>query len=57
MSFFTTNEFSVRVTKITSRIGISRTHCLPIFNLFELNELPPYYQKHKNHIILNGITL
>ena len=29
MSFATTDEFSVRVTKITSRIGLSWTHSLP----------------------------
>ena len=46
MSFVTTHEFSVRVKKITSRIGVSWTHGLPIFNLFKLNELRPYYQKH-----------
>ena len=27
------------------------------FNLFKLNELWPYYQKHINQIILNSITL
>ena len=36
MSFVTTGEFSVRVIKITSRIGVSVTHSLllfyPIFN-------------------------
>ena len=35
VSFVTTNEFSVRVTKIISRIGVSRTHSLPFcFDLF-----------------------
>ena len=33
------------------------TVCLSIFNLFKLNELWPYYQKHVNQIILNGTTL
>ena len=28
-----------------------------LFNLFKLNELWPYYQKHKKQIILNCITL
>ena len=32
VSFVMTDEFSVRVTKITSRIGVSQTHCLS-FNL------------------------
>ena len=58
VSFFTTGEFSVRVTKITSRFGVSWTHSyLSIFNLFKLNELWPYYQKHVNQIILNSTTL
>ena len=35
MSFDTTDEFSVRVTKITSRIDVSLTHSLPFcFKLF-----------------------
>ena len=33
------------------------TAYLPIFNLFKLNELWPYYQKHVNQIILNCTTL
>ena len=33
------------------------TAYLPIFNLFKLNELWPYYQKHVNQIILNRTTL
>ena len=31
VSFVTTDEFSVRVTKITSRIGVSWTHSLPSY--------------------------
>ena len=31
VSFVTTDEFSVRVTKITSRIGVSWTHSLPFY--------------------------
>ena len=31
VSFITTDEFSVRVTKITSRIGVSWTHSLPFY--------------------------
>ena len=57
VSFVMTEKFSVRVTKTTSRIGVSWTHSLPIFNLFKLNELCPYYQKHVNQIILNCTTL
>ena len=34
VSFVTTNEFSVRVTKIISRIGVSRTHSLPFLTYF-----------------------
>ena len=33
------------------------TDYLSIFNLFKLNELWPYYQKHVNQIILNLTTL
>ena len=33
------------------------TAYLSIFNLFKLNELWPYYQKHVNQIILNRTTL
>ena len=33
------------------------TACLSIFDLFKLNELWPYYQKHVNQIILNCKTL
>ena len=58
MSYVTIDEFSVRVTKSTSRIGVSRTHSLlAIFNLFELNELWPHYLKHVNKIILNYMIL
>ena len=59
VSFVTAGEFSVRVTKITSRIGVSWTHSLPFyfFSQFKLNELWPYYQKHVNQIILNRTTL
>ena len=31
VSFVMTDEFSVRVTKITSRIGVSWTHSLPLY--------------------------
>ena len=58
VSFVTTDDFSVRVTKIISRVRFSWTHSLPFyFNLFKLNELWRYYQKHVNQIILNQITL
>ena len=39
VSFFTTDEFSVRVTKITSRIGVSWTHSLPFLFLTYLNSM------------------
>ena len=58
LSFVTTDEFSVMVTKTTSRIGISWTHSPPsYFFQIKLNELWPYYQKHVNQIILNRTTL
>ena len=58
VSFLTTDKFSVRFTKITSRAGVSWTHSyLSISNLFKLNELWLCYQKHVNQIILNHITL
>ena len=37
VSFVTTDEFSVRVTKITLRIGVSWTHSLPFYFLTYLN--------------------
>ena len=37
VSFITTDEFSVRVTKITLRIGVSWTHSLPFYFLTYLN--------------------
>ena len=30
VSFVTTNEFSMRVSKIASRIGVSQNHSLPL---------------------------
>ena len=51
VSLVTTDEFLVRVTKITSRIGVS------FFNQFKLNKLWPHYQKHVNQIIFNHTTL
>ena len=57
MSFVMTDEFSVMMTKMSSRIGVPWTHNLSIFNLFKLNELWPFYRKHVIQIILNGITL
>ena len=57
VSFVMTDDFSVRVTKITSRIGVSWNHSLPIFNLFKLNELWSYYQKQVNQIIFYRKTL
>ena len=59
VSFVTTDELSVRFTKITSRIGVSLTHSLPFYFFFEfkLNKFWPYYQKHVNQIIFNYTTL
>ena len=37
MPFVTADEFSVRVTAITSRIGVSLTHSLPFYFLNYLN--------------------
>ena len=39
VSFVMADEFSVRVTKITSKIGVSSTHSLPFyfFSKFKLN--------------------
>ena len=33
------------------------TACLSIFNIFKLNKLWPYYQKHVNQLILNRTNL
>ena len=45
MSFVTTDEFSVRVTKLLQGlVSHELTAYLSIFNLFKLNELWPYYQ-------------
>ena len=52
-----TDEFSVRVTKITLLVSHGLTAYLYGFNLLKLNELWPYYQKHINQIILNFIVL
>ena len=56
MSFVTTDEFSMRVTKLLQRlVSHELTAYLSIFKLFKLNELRPYYQKHVNQIILNHV--
>ena len=58
MPFVTKDEFSVRVTKLLQGlVSLEPTAYLSIFNLFKLNELWPYYQKHVNQIILNRTTL
>ena len=59
VSFVTADEFSVKVTKATSRIALWWTHSLSFYfmNLSKLNELWPCYQKHVNQIALNHITL
>ena len=60
MSFVMTDEFSVAITKITSRIGLvsyELTIYLSVFGQFKLNEIWPFYQKNVNHLILNCKTL
>ena len=53
MSFFTTDEFSLRVTKITSRSHELRDY-LSIFNLFKLMAIlskackPDYFESHNS---------
>ena len=55
MSFFPTDEFSVTVTKvIQGSMSHELTAYLSIFNLFKVNELWPYCQK---HVILNRTNL
>ena len=51
MSFVTAEEFSVMVTKITSRIGVSWTHSFPFWLWPLFNSMKwPYYQKDVNQI-------
>ena len=51
MSFVATEESSVKVTKVVSKIIVSNFYLL-------LNSVKwPYYQKHVNDINLNHITL
>ena len=57
VSFLTTDEFSVRVTKIQGLLCHKLTAYLSIINQFKLNELWPYYQTHVNQMILNHATL
>ena len=55
LSFVTADEFSVSVTKIIQGLVSNEpTAYLSIFNLFKVNELWPYYQK---HVILNSANL
>ena len=55
MSFVTADEFTVSVTKIIQGLVSNEpTAYLSIFNLFKVNELWPYYQK---HVILNSANL
>ena len=56
MSFVMAYEFSLRFTKITSRMSHELSAYLSIFNQFKLNDLWPY-QKHVKQIILNSTTL
>ena len=59
VSFVTTDEFSVRVTKITFRIGVSWTHSLPLFltNLNLTNYDHIIKSMYINQIIFNRTTL
>ena len=59
MSFVRTDEFSVSQKKkiLQGLVSHEVTAYFSIFNLFKLNELWPYYQKHVNQIILNHKTL
>ena len=58
VSFVTADEFSVRVTKITSRILLLVSHELTAYlSIFNLSKLWSYYQKHVNQIILNYTIL
>ena len=58
MPFVTTDEFSVRAQKLLQGLVSHKlTAYLSILNLFKLNQLCPYYQKHVDHIILNRTTL
>ena len=53
-----TDEFSVRFTKITSRIGVSSTHSLLFyfFSKFKLSELWPYCQRYVSQIIFEAFV-
>ena len=55
VSFIVTCNFSVRVTTITSMIGVSWTHSVLFW--FQLNDLWPFYQKNVKQITLNLIAL
>ena len=58
MSFVTTDSSQLGSQKLLQGlVSHELTAYLSIFNLFKLNELWPYYQKHVNQIILNRITL
>ena len=57
VSFLTTDELSVGVTKVQGLVSHELAAYLSIFNLFKLNKLWPYCQKHANKIILNHRTL
>ena len=57
--YFWGSWVSVRVLKITSGLVSQKltAYLSFFFNLFKLNELWPYYQKHVNQIILNCTSL
>ena len=58
MSFVLTGEFSVKGHKNYFKDWcLKLTAYLSILDLFKLNELWPYYQKHVNQITSNCTTL
>ena len=62
VSYVMTDEFSVRVTDITSRIGVTWTHSLPLSYhslsyLFLDSMKLPWFQKYIYQIVLNHLTL
>ena len=57
MSFFTTDEFSVRITKITSRIGVMNSQPAFLFlTYFNSMKIMAVIRKDENKITLNHIT-
>ena len=57
VSFVSTDEFSESQKLLQGFVSHALTVYLSILNLFKLNLLWPYCQKHVNQIILNCMTL